>query len=236
MTTLLELALTPAQGGGRQCGPGRQEGHIYAECGFSHQGAAIERFILDLPQTVNPAQLGLSAQGVSFIERQGIWHVVDLIGAVHYPHAADFIEEARAIGVSRKIPRTSDFGKLGPGSSLILIHPTGRVTNADALAPFAPGFGCPCGKGHPADQPCAGYHWWTAPGDLPGGKVRTLKRTAYRVKTLRGLSPEPSFTAAYIMAVPISNLSVIGNSDGSVNRGSLDSAQQSGLPVIVAQS
>ena len=236
MTTLLELALTPAQGGMRQCGPGRQEGHIYAECGFSDQGAAIERFLLDFPQAVNPAQLGLSAQGVSFIERQGIWHVVDLIGAVHYPHAADFIEEARAIGISRKIPRTSDFGKLGPGSSLILIHPRGKVTNADALAPFAPGFGCPCGKGHPAAQPCAGYHWWTAPGDVPGGQVRTLKRTAYRVNALRSLCPEPTFTAAYIMAVPISNLSVIKNGGGGVNQTSLGRAQQSGLPVMVADS
>jgi len=234
MTTLLELAITPAAGGARQCGPGRQEGHIYAECGFSSQGAPIERFLIDHPQAVNPAQLGLNAQGVSLIERTGVWHIVDLIGAMHYPHPADFIEEARAIGISRKIPRTADFNKLTAQSTLILIHPTGKVTNAAALAGHTQQFSCPCSKPHCAAEPCAGYHWWTAPADV--GQTRHLKRTKYTVHALDVLAPTPTFTAAYIMAVPISNLSVIRNKSGQVNQDSLGRAQQSHLPVLTPDS
>lgn len=234
MTTLLDLI--PARGGPRECGPGRQEGHIYAECGFSPHGVPIEHFLIDLPIPVNPGQLGLSSQGVTFIERQGTWHVVDVIGESHYPCAADFVEEAKALGVSRKIPRTGDFGRLTRESTLILIHPRGRVTNSLPLASFTSGFFCPCGHGHSAHEPCAGYHWYAAEANVPGTVKRRLKRTSYEVRPLLSGAPALEFTPAYILRVPISNLSVIRNRDGSVNRQSRAVADKARLPVIDADA
>lgn len=234
MTTLLDLI--PARGGPRECGPGRQEGHIYAECGLSPHGVPLERFLIDLPIPVDPRHLSLSSQGVTFVERQGTWHVVDVIGESHYTYPSDFIEEARAIGVSRKLPRTGKFSRLTRGSTLILIHPWGRVTNSLQLASFTPGFACPCGHGHSATDPCAGYHWSAAEANVPGTLKRRLKRTTYEVRPLSSGAPALEFTSAYILRVPISNLSVIRNRDGSVNRQSRAMANQARLPIIDADA
>ena len=234
MTTLLDLSVTPALGGPRECGPGQQAGHIYAECGFSPDGTPIEHFLLDYPVPVNPKQLGLSTQGVTLIERQGIWHVVDIIGREHYPCAADFIEEARVLGVSRKIPRTTDFSKLGPRSTLILIHPEGYVKNTAGLALHTNPTRCPCGKDHTPEQPCAGWHWHVAPANLSGLPRRKLKRTTYTVHPIHTGAPEIKFSAAYIMQVPISNLTVIRNKTGTVNQQSRDLAGKSSLPITLA--
>lgn len=234
MTTLFDL--TPAQGGPRECGPGRQEGHIYAECGFGPNGSPIEHFLIDHPIPVNPAQLGISTQGVTLIERQGVWHIVDFVGESHYPYPQDFIEEARAIGVSRKLPRTSDFAKLTPESTLILIHPKARLKNALEAASSATGWRCPCGHSHPATDPCAGWHVYAPTPTLPGTLKRQLKRTTYEVKPLRLDAPELTFTPAYFMRVPISNLSVIRNKNGSVNPQSRGLANKSRLPVLDADS
>lgn len=228
--------LVPAKGGPRECGPGRQQGHIYAECGFGAGGATIEHFLIDHPVAVNPAHLGLSTQGVTLLERQGTWHIVDLVGASHYPYPADFIEEARAIGISRKIPRTADFAKLGPGSTLILIHAKGRVTNAAAAAAHALHWACPCGKGHPASDPCAAWHWYAPDVNLPGTLKRKLKRATYEVKPLYGEPPLLDFTPAYFLQVPISNLSVIRNQDGTVDPLSRDIAGRARLPILHADT
>lgn len=234
MTTLLDLSVTPALGGPRECGDGRQEGHIYAECGFSPGGAKIEQFLLDFPVPVNPKQLGFSAQGVTFIERNGIWHIVDIIGKQHYEFAADFIEEARVLGISRKIPRTADFSKLGPRSTLILIHEGGYVRNTKTLQAHTSAVECPCGKGHQSHEACAGWHWHIAKPNLQGLATRKLRRTSYPVFPIQETAPEIKTTHAYIMQVPISNLTVIRNKNGTVNPGSRKVAGQAGLPVIEA--
>jgi len=234
MTTLLDLI--PALGGPRECGPGRQAGHIYAECGFGPNGAPIESFLIDHPTGVNPEQLGLSSQGITLIERAGVWHIVDIVGETHYPYAADFIEEARAIGISRKLPRTSEFSKLTADSTLILIHPKARLKDPQAAASHTIGFHCPCGKGHPATDPCAAWHWFAPPATVQGTLKRRLKRTTYEVKPLFTGAPDLKFTPAYFMRVPISNLSVIRDRDGRVNPQSRAQANKARLPIIDADS
>lgn len=234
MTTLLDLSVGRAIGGPRECGDGRQEGHIYAECGFSENGAEVEKFLLDFPVPVNPKQFGFSAQGVTFIERQGVWHMVDIIGKQHYEYAADFIEECRVKGVSRKIPRTADFSKLGPRSTMILIHEAGYVKNAASLFGYTSEVKCPCGKDHQSHEPCAGWHWHVAQPNLSGLPMRKLVTTRYPVYPLLEGAPEIKTTSAYIMQVPISNLTVIRNKDGSVNLASKAVASKASLPVFEA--
>ena len=228
--------LIPAQGGPRECGPGRQEGHIYAECGFAPGGMPIEHFLIDCPQPVNPAHLGLSTQGVTLIERQGVWHIVDFVGESHYPFPSDFIEEARAIGISRKLPRTTAFSKLGPHSTIILIHPKAALTNALQVSSYTTRWDCPCGKGHAPTEPCACWHWYAPKPTIPGTLKRQLKRTTYEVNPLLSGAPALQFTPGYFLRVPLSNLSVIRNRDGRVNPHSRNLANQARVPVFDADS
>ena len=57
-------------------------------------------------------------------------HVVDWIGASHYPNVADWIEETIRFGVSRRISRATSFERLTRESRLILIHPRAWLDNA----------------------------------------------------------------------------------------------------------
>ncbi|ADY27468.1 hypothetical protein Deipr_2344 (plasmid) [Deinococcus proteolyticus MRP] len=228
----MTVQLTRAKGGARGCGAGRQEGHIYIECGFPPE-YPVEQFVTDLPIPIDTKKLGYCAQGITLIERQGVYHVVDIVGAGHYPCAADFIEEARQMGISRKIPRSAEFGKLTRESTLILIHPQAYLRNAAALAPYAKDFACPCGKGHSAHEPCAGWHW-----HLPNADhidlTRKIPSGRYTVFPLRPGHDEPELSEALFMQVPISNLTVINNKNGQTNPQSLDIARRAALPVFTS--
>lgn len=236
MTTLLDLALTPAQGGPRECGPGRQASHIYAECGFSAGGAPIEQFLIDYPQGIDLTRAGFSTQGMNLVTRGDVHHLVDIIGAEHYPHVADFVEEARAIGISRKIPRTFDFSKLTAQSTMIFIHAKAAVRNAPKVAAGTGTWSCPCGKGHLPTEPCAAYHWYSPPPTVAGTSVRRLQRASYTVRSLMPGMDELELTSGYFMRVPISNLTVILKQDGTIDQTSRARANQSSLPIIDADT
>ncbi|GGR15842.1 hypothetical protein [Deinococcus ruber] len=91
----------------------------------------------------------------TFLDQAGVTHVLDWVGEGHYPEIADFIEEARLKGVSRKISHTAPISGLTKDSRLFLVHPRAAIRNADQLATPA-GFRCPCGHGHTAQQGCIG--------------------------------------------------------------------------------
>lgn len=223
---------TRAKGGARGCGGGRTAGHIYMECGFPPD-FPLEQFITDLPIPVDTEKLGFAAQGVTLLERNGVFHVVDIIGASHYPSPADFIEEARSMGISRKIPRTAETEKLSRESTLILIHPKAHVKNAPALAPYAQAFTCPCGHQHQATERCAGWYWHLAEADHIGD-TRKIPSGRYSVSPLQAGHPEAELGAAFFMQVPISNLTVIQDKSGGVNQKSLDIARRAALPVFTS--
>jgi hypothetical protein len=88
--------------------------------------------------------------GVTQVEREGVWHLLDWVGAMHYPNVADFIEEARRFGISRRVSSALDFHKLTTDSRLILIHPRGWIRDAEAYylaIPFLHRSGNPYGQG-----------------------------------------------------------------------------------------
>ncbi|WP_229784041.1 hypothetical protein [Deinococcus sedimenti] len=100
-----------AVGGRRLCGSGRTAGELYLECGLVRGGSPIEDRLMDLPLEVDPVEMGVSAIGIStFTDEHGVTHVLDWVGADSYPEMADFIEEARRKGVSRKVSRTAPLG------------------------------------------------------------------------------------------------------------------------------
>ena len=91
-------------------------------------------FLFDPPVVINPAEWGVCPQGLSFVFNQGYWHVMDWIGATHYPNAADILEEAYEHGGSTLTPLKQDLQKLTPGySRRLLIHPRGHVVDPTYL-------------------------------------------------------------------------------------------------------
>lgn len=163
----------------RGCGV-RKKGGVYAEVPTSPFGQPIENFLIDSPIVVDKAALGLSEIGVKLIEKAGVYHVFDIVGQEHYPNVADFVEEARRFGVSRRLPTTLDYSLITPQSRLILLHARAFIYNSAEYyqAEDAALWTCPKNKvehGHKTmltEPPpmCAGL-WWN---DIEGGAPHTV--------------------------------------------------------------
>ncbi len=106
--------------GKRGCGT-RKEGGLYACVSTSVFGRPIEEFVID------PARewKGKCFRTPILYEGQnGVNHMLVWVGAKFYPFVPDFVEEARVMGVSRRIPKGFPVEKLKPGESkMFLIHP-----------------------------------------------------------------------------------------------------------------
>lgn len=141
----------------RGCGA-RVEGGLYACTDVSPFGKPIEFFLVDPavrwigPQLRSPM---LAEDG------EGVVHVLIGVGAEYYPTVPDFVEEARVMGVSKRLPRDFDPARLTPGvSKLCLIHPRAvplfRYRREAVKAPFCPRR---MKKMDPARHRCVGDLW-----------------------------------------------------------------------------
>ena len=245
----------------RGCGE-RKQGGIYAECGLSSWGLPIEHFLVDPPQVIDADALGLTSIGVKLIEIKGVWHIFDIVGSEHYPNVADFIEEVRKLGASRRLARTLDFSRLTSDSKLVLLHRRAQIDNAgeyfDAMGTWLPtGWHCP--RHLPEHESvrlppamCAGL-WWA---DVEGGVTpehikRHITPSLCRMADESSLSAvmrqmpgfiydawarpdgiHPQYRLAVFMVLPITNLAVIRATDGS-HEESLRAAERSRLTVEV---
>jgi hypothetical protein len=123
----------------RGCGE-RVEGGLYAECGLGERGSPLESFLVDsplpLPDGLDRRALANKAQ-VWEDPRTRVCHLVIWVGAEHYPFVADYVEEVRRYGASRRIGAMVDIERLTPGvSRMIMVHPLARVVNwADMAKP-----------------------------------------------------------------------------------------------------
>ena len=107
----------------RGCGT-RQPGGAYLAVPLGPGGSPVETFLVDPPVAVDAVSLGLSAVGVTLVQRDGATHVLDVVGREHYPTVAGFVEEARRLGISRRVSKTTAFSRLNADSRLLLLHPT----------------------------------------------------------------------------------------------------------------
>lgn len=117
--------------GKRACGY-RNPGAVYLRTLLSNRGLPPENFLFD-PPIPCPKDLLIPNRGVSIIERpddSGVYDVYDRIGETYYPNCADFFEEFKKMGLSRRIKRDSRFDKLSPQSRIYLVHPRAIITNA----------------------------------------------------------------------------------------------------------
>ncbi len=137
----------------RGCAP-RKSGGVYFECGFSPSGQPVEHFLCDPPVLVDDWHL--SPVGVQLIERNGVTHIVDWVGSMHYPNVADFIEEVRRFGLSRRLSSKLDFSRITPQTRILLVHQRAYVDNFEE------------------------YQTWSCPKHLPGHAVDVLPHTRFR--------------------------------------------------------
>ena len=202
----------------RGCGT-RSEGGAYFEMGVGIGGLPIEAFLIDSPHVV-PSALKISPRGVQMIEQQqpgpdgeiqSVWHLVDWVGAEHYPNVADFVEEARRFGVSRRLPRNLDFSKITPESRLLLVHARAYVVNTSEYSQWR----CPKQFSDHAPekllpgQCCAGV-WWRDITDHSGFDVERRDMPSFSYfghRAPEGLEPE--YSPAIFMSVPCSRIAVV---------------------------
>ncbi len=227
----------------RACGR-RIRGGVYAETRLSEDGLPIEYFIVDPPTPVELSQLGLAAVGVQLIEINGVRHIFDVVGQEFYPYPADYVEETRRLGASRRLPANLDFSRLEPGSRLVLIHARAVIENFNDY-PQPPDVECPKGiyphSLSPLRAMCAGLWWHDLPdpsdesdASFPNGQVQRQIEggTVYRGHPrLEGVVP--SYRHGVFLSLPISNLAVIQG--GEATERTYEAACNSGLPVYLEE-
>lgn len=212
----------------RGCGE-RVEGGCYAECGLSPFGRPLEEFLIDPPIRADVKALGITQRGVHLIEQNGVFHIADWVGAEHYPNVADFIEEGRRFGFSRRCEGI-DYAKLTDKSKLVLLHARAWIENADEYlnyfckvspAPLTEYDPCPMNKVaheyHANPEMCVGV-WWN---DVEGGKagegravVRHMPSFSYNA-FCRPPNVTPEYQVAFFLTLPIHRLVVVKAEDES---------------------
>lgn len=180
----------------RGCGR-RQKGGIYAELGLSpFGGRPVEDFLMDPPVSVEG--LDIAAQGVTWIERDGVWHLIDWVGANHYPNITDFVEEIRNFGLSRRLPSNIDFARLTLESRLIAVHARAIIENEAVRRGYRASYDAPfvCLRGiegHEKGVPetCASMWWEDVEGAEEAEVVGSDCETKEFVRTMPSFSYIP---------------------------------------------
>lgn len=104
----------------RGCGE-RAENALYVCVAESPLGMPIEYFLVD-PVVAFEGKILRSPMLIR--DRFETVHFALGIGKMYYPFVSDFVEEARRVGVSKRVPRNFDPSVLTPAKSkFLLIHP-----------------------------------------------------------------------------------------------------------------
>jgi hypothetical protein len=152
MSTIERVAREPVI---RGCGS-RKAGGVYLCTGLAEHGLPIESFFID-PVKAMAVECFRAPTLIDDPFVEGLKHIAVWIGAEHYPSPADYLEECRRLGASRRIPSDFDFTPLTPGKSrMVMIHPLAFTERIDEAT-------CPVGiEGHghaESDVACLGQHW-----------------------------------------------------------------------------
>lgn len=177
----------------RACGTRVQDG-IYIEVPTRPYGRPLGDFLVDPP--TNIADWKISSRGMHFFQRpddqtgEMVYHLLDVVGRKYYPNVADFIEEAKVLGISRRVQSTINFAKLDPIKSRLLIaHRKGYMHHLEDYHPWK----CPHKLEHhrpdiyvPGDPRfmCVGAYWSDIVQGEPVGDgdevVRKLPNVTYK--------------------------------------------------------
>ena len=224
----------------RGCGV-RAKGGVYWELGFSAHGKPIEAFLLDPPIPADIEKLNISPIGVHLIEREGVWHVVDWIGSIHYENVTDFLEEVRRYGVSRRLELTEEqYKMLSQNSRLLAVHVAGIIESPQMYwsermgqqnSVIEEGYQYDwnlCPKGNEQHQAgaggkpmCAGLWWEDVLGVEPlieGSRLGRRKMPAFEYFAAAPPNePEVEHTPAFIASFPLGRIVVIADPDNGTH-------------------
>jgi hypothetical protein len=229
----------------RQCGY-RKKGGVYLTVPTSDDGAPIEYFLIDPPQPVELEVLGVAPRGVHLIEKEGVWHVFDVVGQDSYPNVCDVLEEGRVLGFSRRC-ELPDYSKLARESRLVLIHQRAFIRNyREYLERFteqeADDFKCPR-KYHNLDaleEMCAGLWWHDVVEGIERdeGNHRDLASRKLECGALyhcyrQPVEVTPEYEYAIFAIFPTGQIEVIEDPDDRTHEKKLENARQSQLPVTL---
>lgn len=231
----------------RQCGY-RKKGGVYMTVPTSEDGLPLEYFLLDPPQPVDLEALGIGPRGVHLIEKDGVWHVFDVVGQDNYPNVCDVIVEAKMLGVSRRC-ELPDYSKLSLESRLVLIHQRAFIQNyQDYVRRFTQqerdDFRCPRNRHKPVAlaEMCAGLwrHDVVEGIDRDAEGRRDLVSRKLECGALyqcygRPIDITPEHKYAIFGIFPIGQLEVVRDPDGQMHERKLEKAQRSGLPVSLVE-
>lgn len=213
----------------RFCGDSRVSGGVYIEAWVPAQPLTLaphaglragrrHQMMIDPPIPVNVEEIGLQAVGVKLIQRNGVYHLMDWVGESHYPNVADFIEEASAVGVSRRVPSNLPLNLFTSASRLLLVHPRAWIDgNVSRFGRFAPV--CPrthtslAAQSHREDEMCA-RRWWhdLSNGTATGAVARQVVRACPCGHSYTGYAPPQGNIErrpAIFASVPIQQIAVI---------------------------
>lgn len=108
-------------------------GGAYASVPKAEGGLPIEHYLADEMIGINPYDVGLSAMGMTPFESDGVTHLFDWVGSKYYHFPADFIEEARLLGISRRMSKNLPWDKFTEESRLLLVHQRGGIANVEEI-------------------------------------------------------------------------------------------------------
>lgn len=248
----------------RGCGV-REPGGVYIETRRVVGGKPVEHFLLDPPVPV-PVQLDLPNRGVAIYGREAddgeeVFDVYDRVGEASYPNVADFVEEVRQHGLSRRVPSNTDLTKLSDRSTIRLAHPRALITNVALLYKELaqegndylnhPQWKCRCNK--PEHQSIAWLFaegvtcvscWWEL---ITGGEEdfdpdhypRSIERTIGSVSYYGRHRPEsfkPEYADAFFMRLPVHRLVVINDPSLGLHEKALENLEGVQIPVSLEEA
>jgi hypothetical protein len=202
-----EQPTTVTSGARRGCGY-REPGGAYLAVPLVADGMPVEHFLIDPPTPVDADALGLTALGVTLIERDGVTHVMDIVGREHYPTVSEFVDEVRRLGVSRRVASTIDFAQITHNSRLLLLHPHADILNA---ATFPTNARCPCRVAEHADP-----------------RYTDMCARLWDQEPLAGANHQLAIFASF----PIPQIEVVRDEVAGKHRTAINAAEAAEIPVI----
>ena len=225
----------------RACGK-RVAAGVYAETRLAPFGEPVESYILCPPKPLDIAAWGLTQRGARLVVVNGMWHIFDIVSKADY-RVADYVEETRRKGASRRLSTRLDFSKLSEGSRLVLIHEQAIIENFTKY-PQPPTLCCPLDS-HltPLEEMCAGL-WWH---DIPANELQSEAEGIRHLRSIPGgvvyiahPHPEglvPRYQFGIFMSLPVTNLAVIvgRNPQEEEVEKAFQAACLGGLPVFMEE-
>lgn len=236
----------------RGCGI-RTPGGVYAETHLGQHGDPVESFLVDPPFPLDIQSLGITPRGVHLMQSEGDgpYHIFDWVGAAHYPNVADFVEEVRRLGVSRKLSPKLDFTKLTLRSRLILIHAKAFIGNWQEYQDHQGTTGVCCARAeaeranHAKGKGMCSRFWWqdvelvqkndpVQGGEGLMGRMVSRQMPSFTYTAERrpdGVTPD--YVPAVFASFPITQLAVVKDDKNNKHEERQQFARQSTFKVAV---